>query len=571
MRKTKQQTLLGITLLLGIAFLGKSCKRDLEIQNQPKLIVNQAISAAKAHVDSIVLQQGNDSFIKKMGFEINWKKAIIDSANNIRVPISFNLIKLMSGKQITKAKTKDVFELYIKKDKGQTEFSIMQFMYVRGKYYHLRFTLTGEEKTKLAGSIAMQDMKLLSKEGKGNKLLSSTPNKTMISESGVMELVNEMYGPNVTGAVMYECMSGTWFDYQNCVCDWPENVPPTGVAYPELFMVVFGGSSPDGYQIVVYPFSFHPSEITDDPEYPDEPIGSGDPVVDCAGVTGGSAHIAECGCIGGTTGIEECPPICTVSAILSPIAPTVLPGSNIDLTATITTSGVVSITDKRFEVFYGGNWLESSIKSPGDPIDQGNTYTINNAEINILGKLMYRLKIEYTCNGVEETPIYSNVVSTYSQYTASAFSTKFASDMSSAWSKTVESTIANQGTKYEYGFAGYYDAGSREILIDGGMVSASASCSTLEFGINPSTITHSGPINPYYGANFTVGNFHTHPPLTYCSSSYSLIAGPSDTDKASTNKFPQIVRAYTTTVNGGHNINLPLKDYFTNSKTVTDY
>lgn len=32
------------------------------------------------------------------------------------------------------------------------------------------------------------------------------------------------------------------------------------------------------------------------------------PLIDCAGVVGGSAYDANCGCIGGTTGITECPP-----------------------------------------------------------------------------------------------------------------------------------------------------------------------------------------------------------------------------------------------------------------------
>lgn len=101
--------------------------------------------------------------------------------------------------------------------------------------------------------------------------------------------------------MIYECPPLTYFDPLLCACTYVDVVNPN-IAHPELFMAVIDIYS--NLQIVEYPFSFHPYEIIDDPEYPDDPIDN--QVVDCAGVTGGSAYNSCCGCIGGTTGIADC-------------------------------------------------------------------------------------------------------------------------------------------------------------------------------------------------------------------------------------------------------------------------
>ncbi|WP_316793701.1 hypothetical protein [Pedobacter frigoris] len=315
------KTPLCVVLLLGIILLGNSCKRGLEIQNQPEVVVNEAILKAKVYVESILEEQGSDSFVKKMGFEINWEKAIVDSANNIRVPIYFDLSKLKpkDSKQIAPAKTKDVFELYIKNVRGQTEVSIMQFMSVGGKYYPLRYTLAGQLKTKLKASVFKRDV--LSIGGNGNKILSSAFNKKMITESGFMELVQFAYGSSYLAVVIYQCPSLMLFDPITCLCDNEENVS-SGVFYPELFMMIIDGSF--NYEFVPYTYTFHPSDIEDDPEYPDGPVNN--QAGDCAGVVGGSAYNTCCGCIGGTTGISDCseladPPTLTPTASIAEVSP----------------------------------------------------------------------------------------------------------------------------------------------------------------------------------------------------------------------------------------------------------
>ena len=271
MKKLNLRVLLCAVLLLGLALLNNSCKRYSEICSQP-LTTKQDILKAQNYVDSIVLQQGSNAFVKKMGFEILWAKAIVDSANNIRVPIFFNLnkLKLKDGKQTVNSKIKDIFELYIKKDKEQTEVSIMQFMHIKGKYYPLRFTLTGEMKTKLMGGISMQNAEM--PKGGGGKVSSLSPNAMMMYESEFVGLIQSMYGPNVMAVVVSECRFGTSFNPETCQCDFTENVTGGGF-YPELFMHLINSSG--SYELVPYPFSFHPSSIVPDPTHPGGPIGGG--------------------------------------------------------------------------------------------------------------------------------------------------------------------------------------------------------------------------------------------------------------------------------------------------------
>ncbi|WP_410220186.1 hypothetical protein [Pedobacter sp.] len=270
MKRSNLRVLLYAVLLLGLALLNNACKRYSEIYNQP-LTTKQDILKARSYVDSVVLQQGSNAFVKKMGFEILWEKAIIDSANNIRVPISFSLsrLKLKDGQQITKANTKDIFELYIKKDKGQIEISIMQFMHIKDKYYPFRFSLTGEMKTKLGQATSIQNTNL----PKGGGKISLSPNAMMVYESEAMGIVTSMYGTNITTVLIFGCGAGTIYDPQTCTCGFIEEVM-TGGFYPEFYLglVRSPGSS---IEFVPYPFSFHPSSIVPDPKYPDGPIGGG--------------------------------------------------------------------------------------------------------------------------------------------------------------------------------------------------------------------------------------------------------------------------------------------------------
>lgn len=270
MKRSNLRVLLYAVLLLGLALLNNACKRYSEIYNQP-LTTKQDILKARSYVDSVVLQQGSNAFVKKMGFEILWEKAIIDSANNIRVPISFSLsrLKLKDGQQISKANIKDIFELYIKKDKGQIEISIMQFMHIKDKYYPFRFSLTGEMKTKLGQATSIQNTNL----PKGGGKISLSPNAMMIYESEAMGIVTSMYGTNITTVLIFGCSLGTVYDPQTCMCDFIKNVA-TGGFYPEFYLglVRSPGSS---IEFVPYPFSFHPSSIVPDPKYPDGPIGGG--------------------------------------------------------------------------------------------------------------------------------------------------------------------------------------------------------------------------------------------------------------------------------------------------------
>jgi hypothetical protein len=260
-------------LTISILIWSNSCrKRELENPTNANLITD-----AKNYVDSVFRQQNANSFAKRMNFQIQWNKAIVDSANNLRVPVSFNLenLKPKDGKQIlTPSNTNDVFELYIKEDKGKIEASIMQFMSVKGKYYPIRYTLTGERKTKfMVGIPTKQTGKIMGNVGSAqDRLLLSSPNTTMIYESEFLGMIKTAYGSNIDAVVIYECQLGSYFNATTCACEMSD-FPPTGGFYPELFIMAISNSGT--YQLVPYPFSFHPSSVDPDPEYPDGPIGGG--------------------------------------------------------------------------------------------------------------------------------------------------------------------------------------------------------------------------------------------------------------------------------------------------------
>lgn len=111
---------------LGIAILISSCRRDIGVQQDTLSKINPVILKAKHHIDSLIRLQGSDAFVKKMEFIINWNKAITDSAGNIRVPMYFDLNKLKpkDNKQISPPKNSNVFELFIKNDKGQNDVTL---------------------------------------------------------------------------------------------------------------------------------------------------------------------------------------------------------------------------------------------------------------------------------------------------------------------------------------------------------------------------------------------------------------------------------------------------------------
>jgi ferredoxin len=261
---------------------------------------------------------------------------------------------------------------------------------------------------------------------------------------------------------------------------------------------------------------------------------------------------------------------CGVSATLDFIITTTTPGATISLTATINNVYAATIDFMEFEVFYNGRWGSGVNYGLEQPIFQGNTYAARNIEINVLGHLRYRLKVDFTCLGSTST-IYSNEVTTYSRYSAYEFMDRFASEMSSAWAQTKTSSAANPGTKYEYGFSGFFNPITRKIEVDEGISSISTPCGTVAISqglIERPVFNHT---DPYYGNLFTIGNFHTHPPITYCGINESIEPGPSSIDLSSVKEFPRIVRTYSQKLIGGHEINLPFADYFTHGKSVTTY
>jgi hypothetical protein len=95
-----------------------------------------------------------------------------------------------------------------------------------------------------------------------------------------------------------------------------------------------------------------------------------------------------------------------------------------------------------------------------------------------------------------------------------------------------------------------------------------------------SSVSAGNPIDtqgtPTAGGRYYVALFHTHTPLTYCSSSAARPTGPSENDNlyvSTGGGLPGLVYDYNATIiQGGHNINAPSRIYiFGSNKRRTPY
>jgi hypothetical protein len=309
--------------------------------------------------------------------------------------------------------------------------------------------------------------------------------------------------------------------------------------------------------------------------------GGNPPTQDCNGIWGGTAYLASCGCIGGTTGIASCPPCnLTINNIIISIDNAECkPAESVTLSTNITKTGS-GATGVIFE--WEASYNDGAWKYLEDGVGNLNSGTCNNFiyQMRVLGKVSFRLKIQYVCDGVTLPSVYSNTVNCLSKYCATDLQSSYASQISSDWSNTVSSHMSNPNLKYEYGFS--LDFKGSNLTYETSTFNVSASCGTSVVGnsfnsYEPTAAAISSPNSNIvkFGGTWTVGAFHTHPTVTNCPSGGSdcYNPGPSSIDNgqaASSPKFPRVVRTYSSYICGGHSSSLPFQDY-SFSSTCTTY
>ncbi len=316
-----------------------------------------------------------------------------------------------------------------------------------------------------------------------------------------------------------------------------------------------------------------PPQAPPDPQPPAIPPPPPPPPSDpCA------ANPAACGAGGsvnsGGGGPNPPPQVpCGMQVTLNGLAASFTPGSVVNLHANISPSGPVTNVTYDFQAFFGNKWwdLYPDNNAPETPNLPDFAYTMK-----VLGTINFQVIVTYLCNGVQQT-ITSSSVPTYSKFCLGNLLAQFSGDMTNAWNSTVNAT-ATGPDKYEFGFYATFNGGN--IAVNNGFSTTGFNndvpCSNLT---NETIGTYSIPngANPNQGAIWTVGKFHTHPPLTHCAVSQYRDPGPSAPDLADVNDFPCVVRDYTVRdiggqppiVNGQLTV-LPTRDY-PYSKDCTDY
>jgi hypothetical protein len=230
------------------------------------------------------------------------------------------------------------------------------------------------------------------------------------------------------------------------------------------------------------------------------------------------------------------------------------PGDNVRLTANVTNVSSLTNVQYTFQVFYHNFWYEFD--------SQGGNFL--DYDTKVMGHLQFRVRITY--DGAPSTPVVSNTVDYYGAFCADDFQTQYAAEMNTAWTTTQTDATNNHGTLYEVGFQGTYD-GSQYSSASTPLVTNP--CGT-QYDVTNSTSAWPSGANPVTGEMnlpYILGQFHTHPPVQWCSSSVHYAQGPSCIDLGTcappgghavdptTLPFPMVVRTYVGTVSGGTSVN----------------
>jgi len=311
---------------------------------------------------------------------------------------------------------------------------------------------------------------------------------------------------------------------------------------------------------------------------------------DCNRVPGGSAFIhPDCGiCMGGNTGISECPPCgIAIRGIFlddNGIFPTILPGSTINLSAYYNLSGSknnIGSIKLVWEVYLNNQW---EYWDETDLMSENLTGTINKAfVIRFMAKnVKFRVQVEIACGNNTIFKISNESESTEIRIceTDLKFNSVVSNALDAAWQNTMLEHQTTPTKIYEYlvhavfnGTATIPEIAIRETL------KVERDCGVTEViqGVTPVSSLHPMPKN---GAVYTVLVFHTHPTMNNCPLNNTtnpgtvlvFEPGPSPIDMANASStYIQIVRTYEVPISAGHAIGIPKIDSRYSIYSCTNY
>jgi len=223
------------------------------------------------------------------------------------------------------------------------------------------------------------------------------------------------------------------------------------------------------------------------------------------------------------------------------------PGSDITLTASITTSG----TPGSIVYFFDGSLDGGTTWGPvSTSWSSANTATFHSKG---LGTYQFRVRVNWNCDGIgPPSPVASSTQSFDIGLCESDFIAMYSSDFDACWANTIASTYSDYtksprgSTKYEYG--NYYKWDGSSDIYSKQDISNTASCSVAD-NITNTTVSMSISYNINAGSLYYIGKFHTHPLLTNCTISTSLAPGASGGDLSTASTyFIEIVRTLSTSI-----------------------
>lgn len=341
--KSKTKTKLLFTLILGVIVLAFACRKDLiNGKSLTELDAPMNVEIAKKIFNELKKEKGKFVKVRKANPELSkanipenynnrryalYQKAYLsetDKSTFVEIPIVYNQrysLTVINPKTFAKTSVSDrqlvfkySFDRFIAyKDKKTGKISTRMVTYIPGvaylkkHNYKIKHNQINKLDSDFSGFIEFKEW-----NGDGIYLLQYENGKKtgyISFKKAIRNKVQTLTAKTKSSSAMSAsgCQTYEVEEWgESCIDAGPESEGPEPECTPYLI----------GIELVTIcdpetgdPCIDYGDCETGDPciDYGDCDEGGEDPQ-DCAGVAGGSAYIADCGCIGGTTGISECPP-----------------------------------------------------------------------------------------------------------------------------------------------------------------------------------------------------------------------------------------------------------------------
>jgi hypothetical protein len=216
------------------------------------------------------------------------------------------------------------------------------------------------------------------------------------------------------------------------------------------------------------------------------------------------------------------------------------PNDDVILTAALANVNLYTDVMYKFDVYYNNTWFNLADYST-NPTFTYNTY--------VLGNMKFRVTASYTCSGQTYT-VDSDQKSYSAAFCSDDFKLQYGALMNTNWVSTESEAAKSAGVLVEYGFYAKFNGTYTSTSIN----TVRNPCGTVDDRTDSFYPVPSGVVDPTYASTtFTIGKFHTHPPVANCGVEVCYVQGPSSDDLSGSVPFSQVVRTYKNTEDASYN------------------